>query len=47
MPPTDSELKFHKMAIENWVLIGFSLDRLHWESAVITTTLCSIANGEI
>ena len=24
-PPTDSEHKFHKMGIKNWLLIGFNL----------------------
>ena len=46
MPPTDSELRFHKMTIENWQLIGFNLHHLHWEPAVITTTLYSTTNGE-
>ena len=39
IPSTDSEHKFHKMEIENWLRIGFNL-------ALITTTLCSSTNGE-
>ena len=38
-PPTDSKHKFHKTEIKNWLPIGFNL-------ALITTTLCSITNGE-
>ena len=38
MPP-DSEPKFHKMGIENWLPMGFNL-------TLITTTLCSNTNGE-
>ena len=38
-PPTDSKDKFHKMGIGNGLLIGFNL-------TLITTTLCSITNGE-
>ena len=34
---TDSERKFNKMGIENWVPID-------WEPAVITTALCPTAN---
>ena len=36
---TDSENKFHKMGIRNWLPIGFNLE-------VITTTQCSTTNGE-
>ena len=36
---TDSEHKFQKTRIENWLPIGFIL-------ALITTTLCSIINGK-
>ena len=39
MPTTDSENKFHKTGIENWLSIGFNLP-------LITTTLCSTTNGE-
>ena len=37
--PTDSEHKFHKTGIENWLRIGFNL-------ALITTALCSAINRE-
>ena len=37
--PTDSELKFHKTGIENWLPIGFNL-------ALISTTLSLTTNGE-
>ena len=37
--PTDSEHKFHKTGIENWLPIGFNL-------AFITTTLWSTTNGK-
>ena len=36
---TDSEHKFHKTGIENWLPIEFNL-------TLITTTLCSTTNGE-
>ena len=39
MPSTNSEHKFHKTGIKNWLCIGFNL-------ALITTTLCSTTNGE-
>ena len=34
--------------IENWLPIGYNLgwDRLDWENAVMTATLCSSANGK-
>ena len=38
-PPIDSEHKFHKTGIENWLPIGFNL-------TLITTTLCSTTNRE-
>ena len=44
--PTDSELKFHKMEIENWLRIGFNLESSWLGPPVITTTLYSTANGE-
>ena len=37
--PTDSEHKFRKTGIEDWLPIGFNL-------ALITTTLHSTTNGE-
>ena len=37
--PTDSEHKFNKTEMENWLPIGYN-----WEPTVITTTLCSSAN---
>ena len=37
--PTDSEHKFHKTRIENWLPIGFNL-------ALMTTTLFSTTNEE-
>ena len=43
---TNSELKFHESGIKNRILIGFNLVSPLWEPAVITTTLCSTANGE-
>ena len=39
--PTDSEQKFHKTGIENWLPIGFER-----KLAVATNTLCSTANGK-
>ena len=42
--PTDSEHKFHKRGIKNWLLIcELCLD---WKPAVLTTTLSSTTNGE-
>ena len=37
--PTDSEHKFHKTRIENWLCIG--LDSPDREPTVVTTTTCS------
>ena len=39
MPPYDSERKFHKTGIKNWLLIELNL-------ALITTTLYSTTNGK-
>ena len=43
--PTNSELKFYKSRIENWLPIGFNLRSFWWEPTVKTSTLCSTANG--
>ena len=37
--PNDSEHKFHKMGIKNWLPLGFNL-------ALTTIKLCSATNGE-
>ena len=41
--PTDSEHKFQKTRIENWLSIGFELG-IPWKSIVITTTPWSTSN---
>ena len=46
MPPTDSEHKFHKTGIKNWLSIRFSLGLICWELTPIATVPCSTTNGE-
>ena len=37
--PTDSENKFNKMEIDNWLPTDLIWHRLDWEPAVINTTM--------
>ena len=41
----NSELKFHKLGIENWLPMGLNLGSFWWKPTVNTTTLCLTVNG--
>ena len=43
--PSDSEHKFDKKEIKDWLPVGYNLGSSWLEPAVITATLCSSANG--
>ena len=44
--PTDSEHKFNKTEIKNWLPWDAIWNHLDWEPIVITTALCLSANRE-